>query len=247
MAVLCAGQIAPAVNFPGQLPRSRADSLVTGITIGFRAQPPTPTPVADYVNVVRQWPDLPRSRNSLDKALIYAQARARHLPYDRPGIRIVRPAPDHWRIQKVRFGRWGGGGIPSKKFRLRLKSRRILLSYAPLNVLKPTCLHKGCSYFFTFKQICIFPPISDTAEEQFAPDAPTPPLISKCTRHEPSDKHAISHWYSAQTGLVKLLRRIYGTGKKLSGKLPILTGLGTAGIILPSPWPAFAQTQLWCR
>ena len=87
----------------------------------------------------------------------------------------------------------GGGGIPSKKFRLRLKSRRILLSYAPLNVLKPTCLHKGCSYFFTFKQICIFPPISDTAEEQFAPDAPTPPLISKCTRHEPSGKHTISH------------------------------------------------------
>ena len=33
----------------------------------FRAQ--THPPVADYINEVRQWPDLPRSRNSLDKAL----------------------------------------------------------------------------------------------------------------------------------------------------------------------------------
>ena len=37
------------------------------ILFNFRAQ--THPPVTDYVDVVCQWPDLPRSRNSLDKAL----------------------------------------------------------------------------------------------------------------------------------------------------------------------------------
>ena len=92
----------------------------------------------------------------------------------------------HWRIQKVRFARCGVRGAYSpKKFRLRLKARRILLSCASLNILKQTCLscaslnilkqtclHKSCSDFFIFQEMCKFLPISVTAGGAFAHNAP---------------------------------------------------------------------------
>ena len=68
-----------------------------------------------------------------------------------------------------------GGGISSKKLRLRLKTRRILLLCALLNVLKQTCLHKSYSNFFILQEMCKFPPISDIAGGAFAPNAPPPP------------------------------------------------------------------------
>ena len=77
----------------------------------------------------------------------------------------------HWRIQKVRFGHCGGGGHTLQKVSPTSKTRRILLSCAPLSVLKQSCLHKSCSDFFIFQEMCKFPPISDTAGRAFAPNA----------------------------------------------------------------------------
>ena len=52
------------------------------------------------------------------------------------------------------------------------KTRRILLFCASLSFLKQTCLHKSCSDFFIFQEMCKFPPISDTAWGAFAPNMP---------------------------------------------------------------------------